>query len=75
MAKKYLSTMNDPVVKRWLANLRRGNPVTADVALRRLGKACELLVMTPQDLGESEESGTLSIDIDDDGTAARFTSP
>lgn len=42
--------MNDPVVKRWLANLHRGSPVTADVAIRRLGKACELLGMAPQDL-------------------------
>ncbi len=49
---KYLGMMNDPVVRRWLANLRRGSPVTAGVALRRLGKVCELLSMAPQELLE-----------------------
>ena len=53
---KYLSTMNDPVVKRWLANLRRGSPVTADVYLRRLGKVCELLGTAPQEILEKAKN-------------------
>jgi hypothetical protein len=42
----------DADVKRWLANLARGSPITAEVAKRRLGKACELLSLTPQGLLE-----------------------
>lgn len=47
---KYASLAIDPVVKRWLANLRRGSVITADVSLRRLGRMCELLKMSPQEL-------------------------
>lgn len=47
---KYAALANDPVVKRWLANLRRGSVVTAEVAARRLGRMCELLGTTPQKL-------------------------
>jgi len=35
-------------VKRWHANLARGSPITANVALRRLSRMCELLDSTPQ---------------------------
>ncbi len=49
---KYASLEADADVKRWLANLARGSPITAEVAKRRLGKACELLSLTPQDMLE-----------------------
>lgn len=45
---KYSAMEKDSVVKRWLRNLGRGSPITAEVALRRLGKMCELLDTTPQ---------------------------
>jgi len=37
-----------PDVKRWHTNLARGTPITAEVALRRLSRMCELLDSTPQ---------------------------
>jgi hypothetical protein len=40
----------DSDVKRWLSNIERGSPLTAEVSLRRLGKACELLKLTPKDM-------------------------
>jgi hypothetical protein len=49
---KYAALEADADVKRWLANLARGSPITAEVAKRRLGKACELLSLTPQDMLE-----------------------
>ena len=47
---KYKAYETDPAVARWRANLARGSPITAEVALRRLGRACELLHATPQEL-------------------------
>jgi hypothetical protein len=49
---KYAALEADADVKRWLANLATGSPITAEVAKRRLGKACELLSLTPQGLLE-----------------------
>ena len=40
----------DPEVERWRANLARGSKVTAQVYLRRLSRACELLDSTPKKL-------------------------
>jgi hypothetical protein len=42
----------DPEVERWRANLARGSKVTAQVYIRRLSRACELLDSTPQRLIE-----------------------
>ena len=39
-----------PDVRRWLDNIERGSPLTAEVALRRLGRACELLKLTPKEV-------------------------
>jgi hypothetical protein len=50
---KYAALETDVDVKRWLANLARGSPVTAEVAKRRLGKACELLSVTPNEMVEA----------------------
>jgi len=47
---KYSRFLQYPMLKRWLMNLERGSPITAEVALRRLGKACELLAMNPIDM-------------------------
>jgi len=47
---KYAALGADADVKRWLANLVRGSPITAEVAERWLGKACELLSLTPQEM-------------------------
>jgi hypothetical protein len=49
---KYAALEADADVRRWLANLARGSPITAEVAKRRLGKACELLSLSPQDMLE-----------------------
>ena len=39
---KYAAYEHDPDIGRWLVNLGRGSPITAEVAVRRLGRACEL---------------------------------
>ena len=39
-----------PDIRRWLDNIERGSPLTAEVALRRLGRACELLQLTPKEM-------------------------
>lgn len=49
---KYAMHESTPAVRRWLTNLARGSPITAEVALRRLGRVCELLETTPQKLLE-----------------------
>lgn len=45
---KYSAYLEDAQVRRWHANVSRGSPVTAEVALRRLSRLCELLDTTPQ---------------------------
>ena len=45
---KYDSILPD--IRRWLDNIERGSPLTAEVALRRLGRACELLQLTPKEM-------------------------
>jgi hypothetical protein len=47
---KYHHLLRNPTLKRWLMNLERGSPISAEVALRRLGKACELLAMDPDEM-------------------------
>lgn len=44
--------LDNPEIKRWHDNLARGSPITADVRLRRLGKFCEIHVMTPMELAD-----------------------
>jgi len=51
-ADKYAALEANAEAKRWLANLARGSPLTAEVAKRRLGRACELLSLTPGDMVE-----------------------
>ncbi len=51
--KKYAHLLKDEDVRRWLENLERGSPITAEVAWRRIGRACELLNTTPQQMVES----------------------
>jgi len=50
--RKYAEIANDPVVERWLANIRRGNPLTARILLRRFGRMCELLGKAPKEILE-----------------------
>ncbi|MFH0748965.1 MAG: site-specific integrase [Candidatus Bathyarchaeota archaeon] len=50
MSDKYSVFKSDADVKRWLTNLSRGSPITAEVYARRLGRACELLDATPKSL-------------------------
>jgi len=47
-AVKYATFLKDSDVKRWFTNLARGSPITAEVALRRLSRLCELLDTTPK---------------------------
>lgn len=47
---KYLALQMDEGVARWLRNIERGSPITAEVALRRLGRACEMLQLTPKQM-------------------------
>ena len=55
-AGKYSEIGRDPEVSRWLRNLRKGSPITAEVALRRLGRACELLSTDPKRLVRDAKS-------------------
>jgi len=45
---KYAVLMKNGDVKRWFTNLARGSPITAEVAMRRLSRLCELLSTSPQ---------------------------
>jgi len=45
---KYAVYLEDGDVRRWFTNLARGSPITAEVALRRLSRLCELLDTTPK---------------------------
>jgi len=53
MQGKYAYFEDDEHLQRWLRGLARGSPITAEIAQRRLGKLCELLSATPQELLES----------------------
>jgi hypothetical protein len=59
-AGKYSDLERDPQVRRWLRNLAKGSPITGEVALRRLGRLCELLNTSPGgllDLARSDLMG------------------
>jgi hypothetical protein len=45
-----------PDLRRWLTNLSRGSPMTAEVYERRLKRTCELLKATPSGLLERASS-------------------
>ncbi len=47
---KHAWLLKDDGVKRWYRNMERGSIITAEVSLRRLGKACELIDMTPKEM-------------------------
>ena len=47
---KHAWLLEDDGVKRWIKNIERGSIITAEVSLRRLGKACELLDMNPKEM-------------------------
>ncbi|MFZ0829638.1 MAG: hypothetical protein WAN40_00705, partial [Thermoplasmata archaeon] len=47
--------LSDPEVSRWVENLRRGSPGTADVYLRRLGAICQRVGKTPTQLADLDE--------------------
>ncbi|MCP8308969.1 MAG: site-specific integrase, partial [archaeon] len=53
---KYEPIMRDPDVGRWLKNLARGSPVTAEVAVRRISRACELLSKNPKEMVDEAKS-------------------
>lgn len=43
----YKSLLNDPNVKRWFNNNRKGSPIVADIYLRRLGSFCKANKTSP----------------------------
>jgi hypothetical protein len=47
---RYSYLLEDARLKRWHANLARGSPITAEVALRRLVKLCELLSLNSKQM-------------------------
>jgi len=49
---KYSAYLGDPQFRRWLRNLERGSPVTAEVALRRISRSSELLGLSPREMVE-----------------------
>ena len=50
MCGKYSALKSNPDLRRWYTNLSRGSPITAEVYVRTLGRVCELLDTTPEDL-------------------------
>jgi site-specific recombinase XerD len=56
MCGKYSVFESDADLRRWLTNLSRGSPVTAEVYMRRVGRVCELLNTTPNGLLEKSRS-------------------
>ena len=44
---KYKKLLEDPDIKRWYNNLKKGSIIVADIYLRRLGSFCESQKMTP----------------------------
>ena len=49
---KWHKLFSDPDVERWFRSTARGSSLTAEVRLRRLGRACELLDLEPRDIVE-----------------------
>ncbi len=47
---KYSALLEDVHVGRWAKNLARGSLMTSEVALRRLGRLCELLGLSPEEI-------------------------
>jgi hypothetical protein len=45
---KYSTLLENAQVGRWAKNLARGSPITSEVAVRRLGRLCELLGLGPE---------------------------
>jgi hypothetical protein len=50
---KYAAYMSESAVKRWLRSVAKGSPITAEVAMRRMSRVCELLKTTPNGLLDS----------------------
>jgi hypothetical protein len=46
----YRGLLQDPDLRRWYDNVRRGSPITADVYLRRLGSTCVRQGLTPAEM-------------------------
>ena len=44
---EYKSLLEDPSVRRWYNNNKKGSPIVADIYLRRLGNFCKLNDITP----------------------------
>ena len=57
-AKKYLDFENDQDLQRWLRNVRRGSPVHAEIVRRQLGRICELLSTTPDEMVQQAKTDT-----------------
>ena len=49
---KWRTLFKDPDVERWFTSTERGSPITADVWLRRLGRASDLLSLGPNGIIE-----------------------
>lgn len=64
---KYSTLQKDEDVARWLRNIERGSPITAEVAMRRLGRACEMLKLSPKQMvaKANENLKTFQDDLED----------
>ncbi|AKA49046.1 hypothetical protein IX51_07965 [uncultured archaeon] len=78
IGKKYNMLLEDPDIRRWYDNLKRGSQSTADVRLRGLGRFCTHYDTTPKDfLNKSEkEMSDLMMDyvsdLEKDGKAPAY---
>ena len=70
----------DANLKRWYNNLKQGSIITAEVGLRRMGRACKLFDTTPAKLSKMsvKEATDFLIDLvaelDDQGKQPKYTS-
>jgi len=69
---KYEGLLADAGVKRWLSSVARGSPITAEVAGRRLGRACELMSTTPGAIVEKAEKNLRGFQDDLEDLVAKF---
>ena len=47
---KYAPLLRDSDLVRWVANLRRGSAITAEVSLRRVSRASEIIGLAPTEM-------------------------
>ncbi len=64
MKAKYTHLLEDPNVKRWYENVKRGSPIWADICLRRVGAFCNQVGTTPVKLVAMDDKELFNLLLD-----------